>query len=104
MDRVLPRLKRNYRRALLQTCRKTKTPKIDIQKKIPDTDNEEFFVDYCHPLPSANKIIAEEIVRIRNKDTSHEPILKIAHCLFSDLFKGQKKKNSDPPPDVYTIY
>lgn len=104
MDRVLPRLKRDYRRALLQVCQKTKTPKIDIQKKIPNTDNEGFFADYCHPLPPTNKMIAEEIVRIRNRDIFHKPILKIACCLFSDLFKGQKKKNDGHSSNIYTLH
>lgn len=68
MDRVLPRLKEDYKKTLHKIARTTGTAIIDIQKNIPLTRNEEYFADYCHPLEKTNQMIVDEIKKLRSKD------------------------------------
>lgn len=99
-DRVLPRLKLAYRKALLQIARKTRTDFIDVQSQIPLTNNTDYFADYCHPLEKVNQMIVDKIKEIRNKDLSYRPILRRIK-LF--LIKEPKEKPiSEPSFDVYS--
>lgn len=74
MDRVLPRIKKAYRKAAHKAARETKTDIIDVQKKIPATNNDEYFADYCHPLERINQMIVDEFIKIRLKDAFREPL------------------------------
>ncbi len=104
IDRVLPRLKKDYRKALLKAGRRTRTPVIDIQRQIPLINNEEYFVDYCHPFEKANKIISEKIIKIRNRDIFHIPINQRIRSIIRCLKKADKRDYNGIPLDVYTIH
>ncbi len=98
-DRVLPRLKSAYRKALLQVARTTKTDMINVQSQIPLTDNAEYFADYCHPLERTNQMIVDRIKEIRHRDLFHKPLLR----RIKDAFKSDKgvKPRDGPPPNIY---
>lgn len=98
-DRVLPRLKSVYRKALLRVARTTKTDIIDVQRQIPLTDNSEYFADYCHPLERTNQMIVDAIRKIRIHDLFHRPFLR----RIKDVFKSEKnmKPREGPPPNIY---
>jgi len=102
-DRVLPRLKKEYRNALIQVARETKTDVIDVQSKLPLTDNSEYFADYCHPLEKVNQMIVDRFREIRNKDLFHKPILNRIKNWFRGLYQ-QRENAGGPPSDIYTIY
>ncbi len=100
-DRVLPRLKSAYRKALLEVARENRTDLIDVQNQIPLTDNSDYFADYCHPLEKTSQMFIDRMREIRNRDLFHKPILR----RIKDLFRDIKKKPTDgPSPDIYTIY
>ena len=107
LDRVLPRLKHAYQKALFAISRETKTPLINIQDSILQCDNGNFFVDYCHPLPCLNRMIAAEIINIRNRDILCKPVMR---RIKDSLFASAHQKHSHltttgvPPPDIYTMY
>ncbi len=103
MDRVLPRLKAPYKKALLGIYRRKKVPKIDIQRNIPFTHNEEYFIDYCHPNEKTNIIIANKIRDIRRRDIFHKSIFLFVTNELFNLFR-RKRKIDGPPSDVYTVY
>ncbi|MDD5178554.1 MAG: GDSL-type esterase/lipase family protein [Candidatus Nanoarchaeia archaeon] len=98
-DRILPRLKKDYREAILQTARETKTDLIDVQKQIPVT-NSSYFADYCHPLEPVNQMIVDEFSKIRERDVFHKPFSE----KVKNLFGKSKTKNIGAPPDIYTLY
>ncbi len=102
-DRVLPRLKSSYRKALLKIARQTSTDLIDIQNEIPLTDNDEYFADYCHPLEKTNQMIVDKIREIRNRDLFYRPIFKKIKDFFG-LSNTKKKPTDGPPSDIYTLY
>lgn len=101
-DRVLPRLKWAYRKALLQIARRTKTPVIDVQYQIPPTYNNDYFADYCHPLEKVNQMIVDDLKKIRNRDLFHKPF----SMRFKDFFRRRMRRTSadSPPTDIYTLY
>lgn len=101
-DRVLPRLKSAYRKALLQVARETRTDIIDVQSQIPLTDNADYFADYCHPLEKVNQMIVDKIREIRNRDLFHKPISRRVIDFFR---KPTKRSETDgPTQDIYTLY
>ena len=103
-DRVLPRLKSRYRKALLKIAKQTRVVDlIDVQKQIPLTNNDEYFADYCHPLEKTNQMIVDRIREIRNRDLFYRPILKRIKD-FLGLGSIKKKPTDGPAPDIYTIY
>jgi lysophospholipase L1-like esterase len=102
-DRVLPRLKKKYGRALMQVARETKTDIIDVQSQIPLTDNAEYFADYCHPLEKTNQMIIDKFREIRNRDLFYKPLLGRIKKWFKGLYQ-EKENTGGPPPDIYTIY
>ena len=104
LDRVLPRLKLNYRKALRKVGKKTRTPIIDVQKIISFTDNGEYFADYCHPLEKTNRAISEQIIAIRNRDIFHKPISKRVREFISGFKEDKKKDRGTPPSDIYTLH
>ncbi len=59
-DYLVPRIKPVYVAALHRIATETKTPLVDIQGQIP-LDDHPYFIDYCHPIEPANKLIAEGI-------------------------------------------
>ena len=107
LDRVLPRIKPRYRRALFKVARETKTPIIDVQSKIRK-DNEHF-VDYCHPNERTNQMIVDKFREIRNKDLFYVKF-KDGVAKFVNRFLGTKKKEEEKselpqlPTDTYTLY
>lgn len=103
-DRVLPRIKGQYKRALKKVARKTRIPIIEVQRIIPLTDNDKYFIDYCHPLEKINQVIADSVKQIRNKDIFHVPIKRRIGNLISN-FKVKERYNRDTiPSDIYTVY
>ena len=103
IDRVLPRLKSQYRKALFKVAKQTGVDLIDVQNQIPSTDNNEYFADYCHPLEKTNQMIADRIREIRNRDLFYRPMLRRIKDFFG--FGSTKKKPRDgPPPDIYALY
>lgn len=99
-DRVLPRLKSAYRKAILRAARETRTDLINVQSQIPLTNNEEYFADYCHPLEKVNQMIVDKIKEIRTRDLFHKPILeKIKE--FMGYFKKDNPDDGSPPPNIY---
>jgi lysophospholipase L1-like esterase len=102
-DRVLPRLKKEYRHALIQVARETKTDLIDVQSQIPLIENSEFFADYCHPLEKVNQMIVDKFVEIRNRDLFHKPLFNTIKTWFNDLYP-QKEDLGRPPSDIYAMY
>lgn len=101
-DRVLPRLKLVYRKALLQIARHTKIHLIDVQHQIPLTNNADYFADYCHPLEKINQMIVDELKKIRYRDLFHRPF----RMRVWDFFRRQTRRASpqSPPTDIYTLY
>jgi len=61
-DFIVPRIKERYRAALRGVAQETNTPLITIRSQIP-LDDRNHFIDYCHPIEPANKIIAQEIIK-----------------------------------------
>jgi lysophospholipase L1-like esterase len=103
-DRVLPRLKEKYRKALICLARETKTCMIDIQGNIPLTDNSDYFADYCHPIEKTNQMIVDRFIKIRNKDIFHKPFLSKIKDWFKILYQENIKDAGRPPKDTYTMY
>lgn len=102
-DRVLPRLKVPYRKALLRVAKQTGAALIDVQSQIPVTNNDEYFADYCHPLEKTNQMIVDRIREIRYRDLFYKPLSRRIKDFFG--FGSTKKKPTDgPSPDIYTIY
>ncbi|MBI3032444.1 hypothetical protein HYY69_03130 [Candidatus Woesearchaeota archaeon] len=101
-DRVLPRLKLAYRKALLQAARETRTDLIDVQRQIPLTDNKEYFADYCHPLETVNQMIVDKIKKIRDRDLFHKPLKRRIREFFKR--RVHSKSPNQPPTDIYTLY
>jgi lysophospholipase L1-like esterase len=104
LDRVIPRLKPPYRKALRKIGRKTRTPIIDVQKRIPFTDNAEYFADYCHPLGKINRAISEQIDAIINKYLFHKSISERVKEFINTLKKNKKGDSRAPPSDIYTLH
>ncbi len=101
-DRVLPRLKSGYRKALLHVVKEKKTSLIDVQSQIPLTENGGYFADYCHPLEKVNQMIVNRIREIRDRDLFHKPLWeKITGLSRKD---ARKKLVGGSSPDIYTLY
>ncbi|MBU1203747.1 MAG: hypothetical protein KKG60_01630 [Nanoarchaeota archaeon] len=106
-ERVLPRLKKEYKKALIWVARETKTDLIDVQNQIPLTENSEYFADYCHPLEKVNQMIVDKFRKIRSRDLFHKPIKE---KVFGFLKKENNKKeylkcqSPTPPSNIYTLY
>lgn len=116
LDMVLPRIKENYRAALNEVARETRTPVIDVQNDIPPTDNSEYFADYCHPLEKANKLITEKFFgvtgeQMKTKRPNKIPMkwrilngmVKLSEYLGIGGHKEQYDK-TQPPGTIYTLY
>ena len=63
LDFIVPRIKPQYREVLQKVARETNTPLISLQEKIP-LDDKKFFIDYCHPIEPANRLIANDIKKL----------------------------------------
>jgi lysophospholipase L1-like esterase len=106
-DRILPRLKKAYRRALFQAAKETKADVVDVQSRIPLTDNAGYFADYCHPLEQVNLMIVEEIKKIREKNKHNKTLAQRIKSFLGRIIED--KQNSDsyedgPPQDIYTLW
>ena len=97
-DYIVPRLKNDHLMALNTLVKERKVPYIDI--KLDRTKNDIcYFIDYCHPIAEANKLIANEIVNVimgKNK--------KIHSINHSTKPCYVKSKNIDIPISHYTLY
>jgi len=60
-DYMVPRIKPAYVEILKDVADKTNTSLIDVQTQIP-IDDRGYFIDYCHPIEPANRIIAQAVV------------------------------------------
>ncbi|MBI4173120.1 MAG: hypothetical protein HY519_00195 [Candidatus Aenigmarchaeota archaeon] len=99
-DRLLPRLKHRYRLALRQAVGQAGAKLIDLQRYVPAADGSEYFADYCHPLETANSMIAGQIMQAMRQDTG-----RVAERLRKLLVRaGTATSPGQPPPDVYTLY
>ncbi len=83
MDRVLPRMKGSYRKALHLIAFFMRTNVIDVQRNAT-------FIDYCHPDEKTCGVIAEQIKKIIWEDYRRE-------------LKQEKRMNNkrEPLRDVY---
>lgn len=62
LDYMIPRAKQRHVQVLEEVAEETGTPLVDVQDQIP-TDDRRYFVDYCHPIEPANRLIAEGITK-----------------------------------------
>ena len=101
-DRVLPRLKSAYRKALVQITKETRVDLIDVQSQIPLTNNDAYFADYCHPLEKTSQMFIDKIRAIIDRDLFHKPILTRVKEFFR---RNTKKKQTDGhSPNIYRFY
>ncbi|MFA6888342.1 MAG: GDSL-type esterase/lipase family protein [Candidatus Woesearchaeota archaeon] len=97
IDRVLPRLKYRYRKALIHVAKVTKTDHIDVQNKI-SLDAEDYFVDYCHPIEQTNQMIIDAFQKIRMVDLRYKSTLRQR---LSAFFSSGSQGNGSPPSNIY---
>lgn len=60
-DFLVPRIKDGYREALSKVSDEMNVPLVSISEEIP-LDDRSYFIDYCHPIEPANKLIARKIM------------------------------------------
>lgn len=60
LDYMVPRIKPAYVQALHEVAAETNVPLVHVQDQIP-IDDRRYFVDYCHPIEPANKLIAHGV-------------------------------------------
>jgi len=99
LDTLLPRMQKSYRNALIGISKKECAPIVDLQRQIPLTNNDNLFIDYCHPSPELNSMIAESVQNIIHKHKQKQPFRK----RIRDLIKRntiQVDKNGIPT-DIY---
>lgn len=63
LDFMVPRIKQAYVHALHEVAAEMNVPLVNAQDHIP-IDDREYFVDYCHPLEPANKLITNMIIEV----------------------------------------
>lgn len=106
LDRVLPRIKERYRRIMIKVAKETNTPIIDVQNKIPLTNNSEYFVDYCHPTEKTNMLMVQKFREIITKDMFKKSLRTKLQRFLTKLFtKSYNKQDKDQPPqNIYSLY
>lgn len=102
-DRVLPRLKMKYRKALFTVAKRTRTPVVDVQKQIPTPCPPEYFADYCHPKEPINQMIIDQLAALVEKDKIKDERRK-KRCKLVSWFTEDEPQDKSPPSDMYTIY
>lgn len=67
-DFLVPRIKAEHVRALRAVAQVEGVPLVSVASRIP-LDDAAYFLDYCHPLEPANRLLAEEIVTTLEEQT-----------------------------------
>lgn len=62
-DYVVPRIKQAHREALRAVAREEGVPLVYVGDKIPP-NRAGYFLDYCHPIEPANRLIAEDLIKV----------------------------------------
>ncbi len=63
LDFLVPRIKPDHREKFRAVADKLKVPFVSVQSNIP-LDDREYFIDYCHPVEPANRMIARALLEI----------------------------------------
>jgi lysophospholipase L1-like esterase len=66
LDFMVPRIKPAYVDTLQKVAQDAGVALVDVDDKIP-VDDRKYFVDYCHPIEPANRLIASAIGGILNE-------------------------------------
>ncbi len=101
-DRVLPRLKTDYRKAIYRVSKRLEVDMIDLQSEIPLTNNSEYFADYCHPLEKANEMIANSLRQMWLKDRFRKSLKERIKSLFPRTKMPYSSGNS--LPNIYPFH
>ena len=119
MDFVVPRIKKTYRALLEKAARDMEVPLV--KTVLPrETNDAEYFVDYCHPIDAANDAIAAQISAALDgyasgrysKSASKVPLIyrlldsPVIESIVS-RFAGSIAKPTDEElenKDIYTLY
>lgn len=67
LDLALPRISENHRKVIFEIARKLCVVFIDVQDQISlshPSDEDKYFIDYCHPNETVNKLIADRITDV----------------------------------------
>ncbi len=119
MDFVIPRIKHAYREILQKTARDLETPLV--KTSVPsEQDDGEYYVDYCHPVGTANEYIAAELSKTveayeagRIASTAKAaPLLfrlldsRLVEFIAAKLGRNRDSNISEDPEnkDIYTLY
>lgn len=99
-DYIVPRIKKLHSEALDNIIKEQDVPYVDIQLD-RSRDDIFYFIDYCHPIETANQLIAKELSQIvKNIKTGKE--IKVAKK--EELELKTESKKLDIPTDHYTLY
>jgi len=63
VDYVVPRIKYVHRQVLHKVAQEEGVPLVSVGQEIP-LDDSKYFLDYCHPIEPANRMIAEGILTV----------------------------------------
>lgn len=100
-DFVVPRIKRSHLMALHELAREASVPYLQIELDRTQ-DDIRYFVDYCHPIEDANRLIAEQIADVisgRNIRNNHLPDKGSSSSIGPD-----SESVPELPTDHYTLY
>jgi lysophospholipase L1-like esterase len=122
LDYIIPRIKEKHLIILRKVAKKTGTPFVQPN---PDRaqDDEEYFLDYCHPNEKANLLIAKGIAKViqeteefcacrisesfnqfRQRPKKQSFLGSAVRFLDSLFGKGNEENFDSIPTDIYTLY